>query len=78
MARRRRKTDGAGERNAKVRTAFRLTTEAVRRLGVTCAVEQVGRNDWLEAVIREKAKRWVVSERVRPESNEANESELAA
>jgi hypothetical protein len=78
MARRRQKTEEAGERTAKVKTAFLLTTEAVRRLGVMCAMEQVGRNEWLEATIREKAKRWVVSDRARPESNEFNEGETAA
>jgi hypothetical protein len=74
MARHRRRTERAGELTAKVKTAFRLTTEAVRRLGVMCAMEQIGRNDWLEAVIREKSRRWVVSDRGRPESNEFNEA----
>jgi hypothetical protein len=57
--------------------AFRLSKVALQRLGVICSMEQVSRNDWLEAAIREKAKRWVVSDRASHESSAACENETA-
>jgi hypothetical protein len=66
------KAAGAG---GKIRTAFRVSTEALEKLGVICAMEHIGRNAWLESVIREKAKRWVVQDRA---PREAGQTEAAA
>jgi hypothetical protein len=37
----------------------------MRRLGVTCAMEQVRPGDILEQLILDRSKRWVVQDRVR-------------
>jgi len=71
MATRRRRIRGAAGDAGKVKTAFTLSPEAIRRLGVVCAMEQVERSAWLEGVIMEKARRWVISDRARPPGGES-------
>ena len=64
MSPKRRKTrvDGA---EARIRIAFRLSPECIRRLRVACAMEDSSPNRYLERLIAEATKRWVVQDRIR-------------
>jgi hypothetical protein len=60
---RRRRVDQAAVTPPRVRITMRLSPEALRRLGVTCAMERVRPGDLLEALIVERSRRWVVQDR---------------
>ena len=63
--RRRNRVDQADMAPPRIRLTMRLTPEALRRLGVTCAMERVRPGDLLEALILERSRRWVVQDRAR-------------
>ena len=72
MAKRRRIDPGTTAAH-RPRITLRLSAEAQRRLCVTCAMERIRPGDLVEALILERSRRWVVSDRGR----EAGEAETA-
>jgi hypothetical protein len=68
---RRRTRDGQAE--PRIRIAFRMSPESIRRLRVACAMEALTPNRYLEGLIAEHSRRWVVQDRGR----EAGQDEAA-
>lgn len=69
MAPRKRKTR-VDQAEPRIRIAFRLSPESIRRLRIACAMEATAPNHYLERLIAENTRRWVVQDRIREPAQE--------